>query len=937
MTTHPHPARPRDESADSLLLLDVARAVLSRSGGQRWTLQPTDAWCFARPPDLAVRRAHGWKLHVSATPLSAALVLARSAEVLVHRTASFKFAVDLERVIRLGDVWHDRGTGGKFITVYPDDDDQFRVLARELDVATAGLSGPRILSDRPVRPGSLVSFRYGQFSGDMVLTDDGVLEPWMTGPDGSRIKDERAAGFVFPPWAAYPFPGEPGPPTTAAPVLLGGRFKVVRAVRHANKGGVYRALDERTGLEVIVKHARAHVGARLDGTDVRDRLRDEARMLERLAPLGVTPGMVDLFEEQGDLFLVEELVPGQPLHLWQSARARNGGPGADEAVATATRLVTLLRTVHEAGFVIRDFKPHNVMVTPAGDLRLIDTEYVIEAGQERAPAYTRGFAAPEVRALGLHASPTEAGQVAGPGADRFSLGVVLFSLLTDLDPRWAAGWTDDGGGRPQDAQPTLPLIALAHPPLAPFGELIDGLTRADPGARWTLPYALTWLAGPTGPAGRSGPRTGAPETAAAAAAPRARLPRYRPAAIDRLLDDGLAHLQRTMTPWRAALWPAPEWNVPRSDPCNTWNGAAGVLATLTHAAQAGGDGSLRTTVAEAARWLDERLFGVDRLLPGLCFGRSGTAWALHDAARLLGDPALADRALTLAERLPTRWPSPDFTHGLSGAGTARLHLWRATADDSLLDAALACADAVLGAADRADGDWTWPTSHDTDSVLAGAHTYGFAHGTAGVGTFLLAAAAAAEAQGRAGDAGRFAAAALGAGDTLVRAARVEDGRAAWPAEVGGEPQLRPAVQWCNGPAGIGTFLVRLWSATGQRRFADLAEQAAAAAVRDPWRAIAGVCCGNAGTGHFLLDMADITGEARYRAQAEGIAAVIDAQHCASDGLRLVADATSGSEYGNGAAGILDFLLRLRHGGARPWTVPHAVPWTASRAAEGPNP
>lgn len=930
MTTHPHPAGPRDESADSLLLLDVARAVLGRSGGQRWTLQPTDAWCFARPPDLAVRRAHGWKLHVSATPLSAPLVLARSVEVLVRRTASFKFAVDLERVMRLGDVWHDRGTGGKFITVYPEDDDEFRILALELDVATAGLSGPRILSDKPVRPGGLVSFRYGQFSSDMVLTDDGVLEPWMTGPDGSRIKDERTAGFVFPPWATSPFPDEPAAPATAAPVLLGGRFKVVRAVRHANKGGVYRALDERTGLEVIVKHARAHVGAHLDGTDVRDRLRDEARMLEQLAPLGVAPGKVDLFEEQGDLFLAEELVPGQPLHLWQSARARDGGPGADEAIATVTRLVTLVRTVHEAGFVIRDFKPHNVMVTPAGDLRLIDTEYVIEAGRQRAPAYTRGYAAPEVRALGLHAPPAEAGEVAGPEADRFSLGVALFCVLTDLDPRWAAGWTDDVG-QPQDAQPTLPLIALAHPPLAPFGELIDGLTRADPGARWTLPHALAWLAGPTGPSTRT------PETAAGA--PRAPLPPYRPAAIDRLLDDGLAHLQRTMTPWRAALWPAREWNVPRSDPCNTWNGAAGVLATLTHAAQARGGAALRTTVAEAARWLDERLFGADRLLPGLCFGRSGTAWALYDAARFLGDTAMADRAITLAERLPTRWPSPDVTHGLSGAGTAHLHLWRATADDSLLDSAFACADAVLDAADRADGDWTWPTSHDTDSVLAGAHTYGFAHGTAGVGTFLLAAAAASEARGRTGDAGRFTAAALGAGDTLVRAARVEDGRAAWPAEVGGEPQLRPATQWCNGPAGIGTFLIRLWSATGQRRFADLAERAAAAGVRDPWRAIAGTCCGNAGTGHFLLDMADMTGEARYRAQAEGIAAVIDAQHCESDGLRLVADATSGSEYGNGAAGILDFLLRLRHGGARPWTASCTASSATApeRSAEGPNP
>lgn len=313
MTTNPQATRPGNPSADSLLLLDVARAVLSRSGGQRWTLQPTDAWCFARPPDLAVRRKHGWKLHVSATPLSAALVLARSVEVLTRRTASFKFAVDLERVIRLGDVWRDRGTGGKFITVYPDDDDQFRLLAGELDAATAGLSGPRILSDRPVRPGSLVFFRYGQFTGDMILTDDGVFEPWMTGPDGTRVKDERAAGFCFPPWAAYPFPDESVAPTTAAaPVLLGGRFTVLRAIRHANKGGVYRAVDERTGHEVVVKHARAHVGAHLDGTDVRDRLREEARMLELLAPLGVTPEKVHLFEEQGTCSSPRNSCPDSP-------------------------------------------------------------------------------------------------------------------------------------------------------------------------------------------------------------------------------------------------------------------------------------------------------------------------------------------------------------------------------------------------------------------------------------------------------------------------------------------------------------------------------------------------------------------------------------------------------------------------------------------------
>jgi hypothetical protein len=81
-------------------------------------------------------------------------------------------------------------------------------------------------------------------------------------------------------------------------VLLGDRFVVGQAIRHPNKGGVFRAVDSTTGAEAVVKQARPHVEATGSG-DVRDGLRHEAEMVDRLSPLGVAPRKLDLFEQDG--------------------------------------------------------------------------------------------------------------------------------------------------------------------------------------------------------------------------------------------------------------------------------------------------------------------------------------------------------------------------------------------------------------------------------------------------------------------------------------------------------------------------------------------------------------------------------------------------------------------------------------------------------------
>lgn len=226
---------------DAWLLEGIVRGVLDRAGAVGWTVELGDFWCVVQPGGQVLRES-GWKLHVSSTVLAGPVVLARAAEVLVGEGCTFKFARDLDRLGYLLSNQCARGSGGKFLTVYPRGDEQFRRLAAELDRVTDGLPGPTILSDRPVRAGSVVHYRYGAFRGNSVLSNDGDFRPVITGPEGRKVADERQAWFSPPQWAAPLLPDPESERVSHADahekpgvVLIGGRFAVSEAIRHSYK------------------------------------------------------------------------------------------------------------------------------------------------------------------------------------------------------------------------------------------------------------------------------------------------------------------------------------------------------------------------------------------------------------------------------------------------------------------------------------------------------------------------------------------------------------------------------------------------------------------------------------------------------------------------------------------------------------------------------
>ncbi|MFI8513357.1 class IV lanthionine synthetase LanL [Streptomyces sp. NPDC085460] len=898
--------------ATEAVLEDLLHRELRATGtGERWTTASDDLWCRVAPRSGEQRR-QGWKLHLSATAASAPAVLAKALEVLLPDASGFKFARSLERVSALNSRATPRGSSGKFVTVYPRSDADAARLAGELHRATAGLAGPRILSDQQYAVDSLVHYRYGAFVARRRLSADGLLVWYFEDPDGNPVEDRRTGAYTPPEWAVSPFPAPvPGAArpagTETRPVVLGGRFSVREAIRHTNKGGVYRGSDVRTGAPVVIKETRPHVEGDASGFDVRDWLRAEARVLEKLRGTGLAPEPLALFEHGGHLFLAQEEVPGVPLRTWVAERFRD--VGAERYLAEATeqvsRLIDLVAAAHARGCVLRDFTPGNVMVRPDGELRLIDLELAVLAEDTPLPTRvgTPGFSAPE-RLLDAPVAPS---------GDAYSLGATVCFVLTGKVPNLL---DEEPADRPAEQRLAAWLTACTASVPLPDGmrELILGLMRDDPAERWAPAGAREALR-TARPAPRGAARTGDEPAGDPIEAPVAdhepsgdptvaAVAGHEPSGdpIEAAVAGIVRHLVDTFTPGGDRLWPV-STRAGETDPCTVQQGAAGVLAVLTRYFALTRDPAVPAVLSAAGRWIADRTDPAGAR-PGLHFGARGTAWALYEAGRALDDRELTDHALALALAAQEPTPSHDITHGTAGGGLAAVHLWRRSGDPRLAEVVAEAADRLRSAARRDGPGASWPVPAEAVAEEAGKRYLGFAHGTSGIGCFLLASASV---TGRAEDLDL----AVAAGEHLVAHAVDVGGAAQWPAQAGDVPT---APYWCHGSAGIGSFLVRLGLATGDDRFGGLARRSARAVVERASRAALTQCHGLAGNGDLLLDLADATGDLAHRASAEGLARLI-----VSEGARRGGHVVFPNEYGDvstgwsdGSAGILAFLLRVRH-------------------------
>ncbi|MFE9479562.1 lanthionine synthetase C family protein [Streptomyces spororaveus] len=344
------------------------------------------------------------------------------------------------------------------------------------------------------------------------------------------------------------------------------------------------------------------------------------------------------------------------------------------------------------------------------------------------------------------------------------------------------------------------------------------------------------------------------------------------------------------------LWPA-DYTVFTTNPLSVAYGACGPALLLRSAAGAQGSGAAALP-AEVASWMLSRPLGTDTYPPGLYVGLAGIAWAFHD----LGWEDRGEAVMAMLHTSPLLYDEPGMLLGIAGWGLASLRFHARTGKQVYLDRAVQAGDELLRTA-RQEGDTCyWPSARD-----ASVH-YGYGHGASGIALFLL------HLHLVTGDA-RFRSYAVRALEFDLAHAS-ESGLGLQWQRVRDDPVVYP--YWIHGGAGVGSVLVRFHDLLGIERYGDLARRVADDTFVK-YTYSPGLFEGMAGIGEFMLDMYSSTGERAYRDRARDIAGTIlwfrveneDGIAFPGRWLNRIAH-----DYATGSAGIGMFLSRLVTPGRR---------------------
>ncbi len=200
--------------------------------------------------------------------------------------------------------------------------------------------------------------------------------------------------------------------------VVDSRYTLIEPLGSGGMAEVYLAHDEVLDRDVALKILR---GQYADDEEFVERFRREAQSAAGLSH----PNIVSIYDrgrsEDGAYYIAMEYVPRGTL---KDRISRDGALEPGVAAGAALQIADALQAAHESGVIHRDIKPQNVLITKTGDIKVTDF------GIARATSSPLTATSAVLGTAGYMSPEQAMGEPVGQGSDLYSLGVVLYEMLT---------------------------------------------------------------------------------------------------------------------------------------------------------------------------------------------------------------------------------------------------------------------------------------------------------------------------------------------------------------------------------------------------------------------------------------------------------------------------------------------------------------------------
>src|ERR687895_90912 len=269
--------------------------------------------------------------------------------------------------------------------------------------------------------------------------------------------------------------------------LVDNRYRLVRPLGSGGMADVYLAHDSILDRDVALKVMSTRYAS---DDEFVERFKREAQSAAALSHANI----VSIFDrgesEDGTYYIAMEYLPGGTL---KDRIMSKGALPPRTAAAVALQMAEALRAAHERDVIHRDVKPRNILITDSGDVKVTDF------GIARAASSSTMTRTGSILGTAHYISPEQAmGEPVGPASDLYSLGIVLYEMLTgelpyDADTPLGIAMKHVNGrlSSPKEIDPSIPAginaitcRLLAKSPderYASEAELIEALERVAAG------------------------------------------------------------------------------------------------------------------------------------------------------------------------------------------------------------------------------------------------------------------------------------------------------------------------------------------------------------------------------------------------------------------------------------------------------------------------